>query len=170
MDSEQDVEESLVSLAHEAPSRALAVIASGQNLDRLVSCYRAAQRSGRLLVIDPYQAFVLMKLAPLSPSIQQFGWEGVKVRFAPHQVERLKTAGLMDLVYEMGREGKVSSDALAAEPGRYLLCARGSYGTTKLLDHIGAAHVELVWSMWGGYWKRDKCAVREWAQRHAVEP
>lgn len=170
MDSEQDVEESLVSLAHDAPGRTLAVIASGQNLDRLVSCYRAARRSGRLLIIDPYQAFVLMKLASLSPSIPQFGWDGVKVSFAPHQVERLKAAGLMDLVYEMGREGKVNSDALAAEPGRYLLCARGSYGTTKLLDHIGAAHVELVWSMWGGYWKRDKCAMREWAQRHAIEP
>lgn len=38
------------------------------------------------------------------------------------------------------------------------------------VSRIGAAHVELVWSMWGGYWTRDKCAVREWAQRQAVEP
>jgi hypothetical protein len=109
-----------------------------------------------------------MKLAPLSPSIPQFTWEGIKVSFAPHQVERLKTAGLMDLVYKMGRQGKVSSDALAAEPGRYLLCARGSFGTTKLLDYVGASGVSLVWSMWGGYWKRDKCAMHEWAARHAA--
>jgi len=169
MQSEQDVEEALVSLSCKTPDKLLAVIASGQNLDRLVSCYRAARRSGRLLVIDPYQAFVLMKLAPLSPSIPQFTWDGVKVSFAPHQVERLKTAGLMDLVYEMGRQGKVSSDALAADPGRYLLCARGSFGVTKLLDHIGASSVTLVWSMWGGYWKRDRCAMREWTVRHGVD-
>lgn len=166
--SEQEVEEELVTLATGAPDKLVAVIASGQNLDRLVSCYRAAKRTGRLLVIDPYQAFVLMKLAPLSSSIPQFAWEGVRVSFAPHQVERLKAAGLMDLVYEMGRS-KVSSDALAAEPGTYLLCARGSYGTTKLLTHVGSGNVELVWSMWGGYWQRDGCAMRTWAEREGVQ-
>lgn len=168
MRSEQDVEDALVFLAHESPGRLLTVIASGQNLDRLVSCYRAARRSDRLLVIDPYQAYVLMKLSPLSASIPQFTWEGVRVSFAPHQVERLKTAGLMDLVYQMGQQGKVRSDALAAEPGRYLLCARGSFGTTKLLDHVGASNISLVWSMWGGYWTRDKCSMREWAERAGV--
>lgn len=162
--SEQDVEESLVELAQGQPDALVAVIASGQNLDRLISCYRAARRTGRFLVVDPYQAFVLMRLAPLSPAIPQFTWEGVKVSFAPHQVERLKVAGEMDLVYKMGREAKVGSDELAAAPGRYLMCARGSLGTTKLFGRIGA-RVVVVWSMWGGYWKRDRCAVREWAER-----
>ena len=49
----------------------------------------------RLLVIDAYQAYVLMQLAPLSMNIPQVGWDGVRVSFAPHQVERLKVAGLM---------------------------------------------------------------------------
>ena len=49
----------------EGREKLVAVVASGQNVDRL-ACYRAARRSGRLLVIDPYQAYVLMKLAPLS--------------------------------------------------------------------------------------------------------
>lgn len=169
MRTEQDVEEALVSLAREKRIKLLAVVASGQNLDRLVSCYRAARRSGRLLVIDPYQAFVLMKLAPLSPAIPQFTWDGVKVSFAPHQVERLKLAGMIDLVYEMGREAKVSSDELAARPGDYLMCARGSYGTTKLLDHVGPGNTELVWSMWSGYWDRANCALREWAEGGGVE-
>jgi len=46
-------------------------------------------------VIDAYQAYVLMQLAPLSMNIPQVGWDGVRVSFAPHQVERLKVAGLM---------------------------------------------------------------------------
>lgn len=167
--SEQDVEDALVALAGERPDKLAAVVASGQNLDRLVSCYRAAKRSDRLLVIDPYQAFVLMKLAPLSAAIPQFSWDGVRVSFAPHQVERLKAAGMMSLVYEMGRAGKVSSDALAAEPGRYLLSSRGSYGTTKLLAHIGSGNVELVWSLWAGYWKRKSSPMREWAEREGLE-
>ena len=74
---------------------------------------RRPRRSGRLLVIDPYQAYVLMKLAPLSKNIPQFTWDGVRVSFAPYQVDRLKDAGLMDLARQMADEGRVSSDELA---------------------------------------------------------
>lgn len=165
MRSEQDVEESLLELATTESDKLIAVIASGQNLDRLVSCYRAAKRAKRLLVVDPYQAYVLMRLAPLSNAIPQFGWRDVKVTFAPHQVEKLKQAGMIELVYEMGREAKVSSDELAAEPGRYLISARGSYGTSKLLNHVGADRIELVWSLWKGYWDREPNRLREWASR-----
>jgi ribonuclease J len=69
------VEEKLVELARRNTDALLAVAASGQNLDRLVSCFRAAKRSGRQLVIDPYQAYVLTKLASLSPNVPQFTWE-----------------------------------------------------------------------------------------------
>ena len=167
--SEADVEDRLVEMASTNAGKLIAVAASGQNLDRLVSCFRAARRSGRLLAIDPYQAYVLMQLAPLSRNIPQVGWEGVRVSFVPQQVERLKAAGLMDLARGMSAQGRVSSDELAAEPGRYLLCMRGSRGATKLLDKVGAANVLLAWSMWSGYWKRDRCAMREWAERSGAE-
>lgn len=65
---------------------------------------------------------------------------------------------------------RVSSDELAASPGRFLLCTRGSRGVTKLFDKIGPERVALVWSMWRGYWDRDGCALRTWAARAGVEP
>ena len=167
--SEQEVEESLVALATDASSKAVVVVASGQNLDRLVSCSRAAKLSSRQLVVDPYQAFVLMKLAPLSVNIPQFTWDDVRVNFTHHQVEKLKAAGMMELAREMGRAARVSTHDLGAHPGSYLLCARGSWRTTQLLNRIGAANAELVWSMWGGYWNHDNCAVRKWAEREGVE-
>ncbi|MDZ4181114.1 MAG: hypothetical protein U1E29_18080 [Coriobacteriia bacterium] len=34
---------------------------------------------------------------------------------------------------------------------------------TKLFDKIGPGRVEVVWSMWRGYWDRDGCALRTWA-------
>jgi ribonuclease J len=166
--SEAEVENKLVELARGDTDKLVAVAASGQNVDRLVSCFRAAKRSGRLLVIDPYQAYVLMKLAPLSKNIPQFTWDGVCVSFSPYQVDRLKAAGLMDLARQMADEGRVSSDQLAERPGRYLMCTRGSYGVTKLFDKIGAQRVVVVWSMWRGYWEREGCALREWAERAGV--
>ena len=110
-----------------------------------------------------------MKLASLSKNIPQFAWDGVRVSFVHHQVERLKAAGMMDLARQMADEGRVSSDQLAAEPGSYLMCTRGSYGVTKLFDKVGPDKVVVVWSMWSGYWERDGCALRKWAERAGVE-
>jgi hypothetical protein len=70
----------------------------------------------------------------------------------------------------MSEQGKVTSDQLAAEPGRYLMCSRGGYGTTKVFDKVGPHEVVLAWSMWSGYRERDGCAVREWVEREGVEP
>jgi ribonuclease J len=167
--AESEVETELVELARAKGDRLIAVVASGQNVDRLVSCYRAARRSGRLLIIDPYQAYVLIKLAPLSKSIPQFTWNEIRVSFAPHQVERLKQAGLMGLAREMGRQSRVSSDQLALRPGDYLMCARGSHSVTKLFSKVGPDHVTLVWSMWRGYWERDDCSTRAWAEHLHVK-
>jgi len=77
--SEADVEEALLEMARAERDKLVSVAASGQNLDRLVSCFRAAKRSGRQLVVDAYQAYVLMKLEPLSPNIPQVDWDGVRV-------------------------------------------------------------------------------------------
>jgi len=169
LSSEADVEERLLELGRDDPEKLLAVAASGQNLDRLVSCFRAARRTGRQLVVDAYQAYVLLQLAPLSPNIPQVSWEGVRVKFAHHQVERLKEAGLMDLAREMSARGRVSTEELVAEPGRFLMCIRGSYGVTKLFDRIGPERVVLVWSLWRGYWERSQ-GLRSWAGRAGLEP
>lgn len=68
----------------------------------------------------------------------------------------------------MADEARVSSDELAEHPGRFLMCAPGSYGVTKLLDKIGPEHIVLVWSMWRGYWERDG-ALGQWAEHNHVE-
>ena len=107
-------------------------------------------------------------LAPLSRSIPQFDWEHIFVCFAPHQVKCLKEAGLMQLVYDMKDAGKVSTDELARHPGRYLMSTRSGFGLTKVFDKVGADSVELVWSQWSGYWKRDGCAMREWAEKRGA--
>ena len=143
--SEVEVEEELVELARGDPEKLIAVVASGQNVDRLVSCFKAARRSGRQLVIDPYQAYVLMKLAPLSKNIPQFTWNAVRVSFSPYQVKRLKAAGLMDLARQMGAEGRVSSDELTERPGQFL-CVPGAAGRDQVARQDRAA-------------ERDPCLV-----------
>lgn len=56
--SERELEDSFVALARETP-RHVFVQWSAQNIDRTVTLYRAAKRSGRALVVDLYVADVL---------------------------------------------------------------------------------------------------------------
>ncbi len=167
--SEVDVEGQLFELARTNPDKLVVVAASGQNIDRLVSCYKAARRSGRRLVIGPYQAYVLMKLAPLSPNIPQFSWDSVRVSFIHHQVQHLRDAGLMHLVCEMRDDAHLRTDELAEKPGGFLLSTRGSTSLIGLLDKVGTERVLLVWSLWSGYWERSG-RLRDWAGREGVEP
>jgi len=167
--SEADVEEELLVLARAEPGKLVAVAASGQNLDRLVSCFRAARRADRQLVVDAYQAYVLMQLVPLSLSIPQVDWDGVRVKFAHHQVERLKQAGLFHLAREMSEQGYVGTPELVAHPGRFLMSIRGGMGPTRLLDRVGPDRLVFVWSMWGGYWDRNE-RLQAWGERTGVEP
>jgi hypothetical protein len=71
----------------------------------------------------------------------------------------------MDRVFEMKDAGKVSTDELAEHPGRYLMSTRSGFGLTKVFDKVSTEKVELVWSQWSGYWKREGCAMREWAEK-----
>jgi len=167
---ETDVEEGLVALATERPDSLLAVAASGQNLDRLVSCYRAAVRTGREMVIDPYQAYVLRELAMLSDNIPQFTWEHVRVKFVRSHVTQLIANGRWELAREMAREAKVSTAQLAAEPARFLAVVRSNAPTLRVLDALpDPSNSAVVWSMWGGYWDKD-IHLRPWCEKRSVEP
>lgn len=60
--SEAELEESFVKLAHRTP-RHIFVQWSAQNVDRTVTLFRAARRTGRKLVVDLYGADVLRRLS-----------------------------------------------------------------------------------------------------------
>ena len=79
-ESEQDVETTCVQVFRETEGLVLAMY-SPQNVDRLVSVYRAAKRSGRVLVMDLYAAELVRALG--RDTIPQPEWDGVRV-YVPH--------------------------------------------------------------------------------------
>ena len=128
------------------------IIASGQNIDRAVSVYRAALATGRELVIDPYQAYILMTLRDVCPEAPQFDSPSVRVKFISNHVAKLKDAGLWGLACQMSRAGKVTSEQIAANPNKFVFLARSSKATSALLRYLTpATHPTIVWSQWRGY-------------------
>lgn len=167
--SEEDVELRLAELlAHD--SGIVFFIASGQNIDRAISAYRAALSTGRELVIDPYQAYVLWLLKDIYPDAPQFNSPSVRVKFVRNHVARLNDAGLWDLACKMSRAGKVSAEQLAANPERFVYLARSSGATVALLRYLTCkVRSTVVWSQWAGYLKKSG-PVPRFCTENGIEP
>lgn len=158
---EQDVEDAMTEVMRAAPENFVVMIASAQNLDRAVTAWRATIAAGRELVVDAYQAYLLHELKEFCPGAPQYDSPGVRVKFTASHVERLKIAGKMDFVYRLARASKITSQEIAARPGRYLYLARGNDATARLVTWLAStvttvrmSRTEIVWSLWRGYFDR----------------
>jgi len=76
--SEEDVERSLARRMHDTEG-AVMVISSAQNIDRLVTVYRACLKAGRTLVTDLYTASIVAAIG--RESIPQPGFRATRSTF-----------------------------------------------------------------------------------------
>ncbi|MCH8235934.1 MAG: N-acetylmuramoyl-L-alanine amidase [Chloroflexi bacterium] len=86
--TEEDVEDAVKGVIESTDSYTF-VFASSQNLDRLVSVYRAAIRCDAMFVIDLYTAFVLDRLKGISSNIPQANWRNVRVLYTSYHANKL---------------------------------------------------------------------------------
>ncbi len=94
---------------------------SSQNIDRLVTVFRAAKRTGRLFLIDLYTAVVLE--ATGRDTIPQAGWDDVRLYIPHSQRVLIKRKGLFD---DLARHGanRVFPEALPGLAGRAVMLFR----------------------------------------------
>jgi len=144
--TEAVIEDRLVSLFGGTEGMAL-VAASAQNIDRVVSLYRACKRTGRTLVLDLYAAEVLA--ATGNPRIPQSDWPHVVVFVLQHQRVRIKRTGRFDLIERHGKN-RIYAEQLKALATRAALLFRHS-----LLPDLDRAEcladARAIWSQWAGY-------------------
>ena len=147
--TEQQIEDEFYQLCS-STSKLVLVAVSGQNIDRLVSIYKAAKRSKRMLVIDPYIANVLETLSKRAqlphPSP---AYDDVKVYFPSSITRKLKRAGKEDQFIRYGKF-KLTPQQLSDRQSEAIMLIRPS-----VLDYLkkikGIDGAKLVWSQWGGY-------------------
>jgi ribonuclease J len=159
--TELDVEQRMTEVLATADDLAL-LFCSSQNLDRLVSAYKAARRNRRALVIDLYTAYVLRRLASLSSAVPQFHWPGVRVLYTWRHARRLADMGHREFLFEVARAGaRVRPEEITGAPQRFFVLARAG----RSLDRICAWArdpwcIVAIWSMWEGYLQRDTSVER----------
>lgn len=147
--TEADVEAELADTLS-TTSGLVATFSSAQNIDRLVTVFRAARRSGRTLVVDLYTASVAR--ATGRSTIPQPGFEGFAVYVPQRQRQRIVQTKQFDRIAEIA-EIRMFPEDLAAERGK--LAYLGTSSTAHELVEAGALHDgAVVWSLWGGYLKQ----------------
>lgn len=159
--TESDREDDFVALFRETKGRVF-VAWSAQNIDRTVTLYRAALKTGRTLVVDLYTAEVLDTLAAHG-KLPQPGWPSMKVVITKAFSRMYRRKGEEAFVERMVPFG-ISAKALAATPEKWVIMTRPSLvrdyepaGVTPTPDDAWS------WSMWRGYLKNDDgVAVQAW--------
>ena len=138
---------------------------SSQNIDRLVTIFRAAKRTGRVLLIDLYTAVVLE--ATGRDSIPQSSWDEVRLYTPQRQRVTIVEKGLFP---DLGRHkaNRVFPEDLPGLASRAVMLFRpmmmSDKGVQAALD--GAA---LTYSMWEGYLKQEgSVRVLKWLEEHGI--
>jgi len=145
-DTERDIEKELINLFKD-DEKLFFVACSSQNIDRLVSVYRACLKTKRTFVIDPYTAFVLDKLKILSSKIPQYNWNNVKIFFVPNTYTDKMAEG--KILYRF-KSAKISYKDI--ESIRDKLVIKDTYMTRTIFGKKKAlTNTELIYSMWEGY-------------------
>jgi ribonuclease J len=128
------------------------LLSSSQNIDRIVSAYRACKRSGKLLVIDIYTAWVLEQLRQITQNTPAMDWTEIRVFASHRQDERLKAnpeyfGDFRKRLYLH----RVKRDELHATPESFLYF--GKMSSFHLIDEFknDDAPVNVIYSQWLGY-------------------
>jgi ribonuclease J len=128
------------------------LLSSSQNIDRIVSAYRACKRAGKLLVIDIYTAWVLEQLRQITQNTPAMDWPEIRV-FAKHRQDERLTANpeyFGDFRKRLYRH-RVKREELHATPEAFLYF--GKMSSFHLIDEFknAAAPVNVIYSQWLGY-------------------
>ena len=148
-DRETDIEDKIVETVKDCPTIVFVTQAS-QNIDRLVSVYKAALRTGRLLVIDIYTAIILDTLkdhAKLPHPSKAFN--NIRV-FYPQSISKIIADKMGKNTLYKFKSFRIGWEEISEKLSSIIMIMRPSM--KKYLDRIGdISGAPVIYSMWKGY-------------------
>jgi ribonuclease J len=162
--TESDIENEMVQAFRQMHGIGL-VMCSGQNIDRLVTVFKAGIRSGRQLIVDMYTAEVLR--ATENPNVPQSDWEQIRVFLPKSQKMRIIKEKAFDIA-EHYRNKRIYPEDLKSVASRSAMLFRPS-----MMRDLEEAHclegAGLVYSMWDGYLKEPRMkSFLDWLSKWGI--
>lgn len=134
------------------------IICSSQNIDRIVSVFRACKKTGKTLVVDVYTAWVLEQMKLVSGRVPNMFWDEVKVivRNSQYQVVKADPEFFGDFQNEMfNPELRIKPREILAAPADFVQAIRLS-GSRLIEGYLTEYPVNIVYSQWLGYLEQDQ--------------
>ena len=162
--TEADIEARMTVALRETEGMAL-VHTSAQNIDRIVSIFRASRRCGRRLVLDLYAAAILEATGNLN--LPQSDWADVALYVPELQRRQIKRGAMFDLLRRHSAN-RIFIENLAQDPSRTTLLFRPLH--LGDLERAGClAGARYIYSQWEGYWDAGSYAqVQKLLERHGI--
>ncbi len=162
--TEKDIEALLTHAFRDTEGLAL-VHASAQNIDRVVSIFRACRKTGRKLVVDLYAAAILE--ATGNRNIPQSNWPDIALFVPQNQRLKIKKNGCFDLL-KRHSSNRIFIKHLRNEPSKFTMLFRPLH-RSDLEKGRCLAGALYVYSQWEGYWRRgDFDIVKDWLERNGI--
>jgi ribonuclease J len=155
---EHIVEETILEVL-EKESGPCFLLCSSQNIDRLVSAYRASKRAQRIFVVEIYTAWILKKLSQYSNRTPTIEWKDIRVlskgMTAKNHYIRVKDNPdyFEGFIYELYKKDNViTQEEITKEPQKYFI--KNSY-VEYLFNKLRCSQASVIYSMWRGYLKEE---------------
>ena len=129
---------------------------SGQNIDRLVSIYRACLQSSKFLVVDPYVANVLYEVHAIRSTIPSLSSHDNLYVYYPNKLStKISNMGYNDYLYRlMPKKYKLTYEILSANPEKFVMIVRPS--VLEFISMIEAPKGNFINSMYQLYETYDE--------------
>jgi ribonuclease J len=150
--NEKAVEDKIFETIHHQKNISF-LLSSSQNIDRVVSAFRACMQARKFLVVDFYTAWVLEKLRQVSHATPTIDRPEVKVFATYSQDEKLKANPdyFGDFRKRLYRN-RVMREELRATPESFLYFGKmSSFRLINTFKNVAAAPVNVIYSQWLGY-------------------
>lgn len=141
------------------------VWSSGQNIDRIVTIYKACRKSRKIFIVDLYTASILMAIN--NPMLPQPGFRDFHVFVPEFQRRLIKKRELFDLPLSVS-SCRVYPEKLAGIARSSVMLFRPSM--TEDLERAGCLDgAKLIYSLWSGYLKDGRYQwFMDWLDNHQI--
>lgn len=133
---------------------------SGQNIDRLVTFWKAARRAGRTFIADVYLAHILESLnRPTLPRPPVFLPKKMKAKL----IREANTEIVLPF-----RRRRVYPEQIVGKANELVIMFRSSM--MQEFESFGCIKGgKLIYSQWPGYLNRDRIDIREWCAQQELD-
>jgi ribonuclease J len=148
--SEEHVQEKIYELVHGQLNMSF-LVSSSQNIDRLVSAYKACMDAKKILVLDIYTAWVLEKMNQVTRNVPDMSWDLIRVYTSNSQYQTMKkNSAYFGSFAKRIWNHRVKMDELEANPADFLFFGKMShYKWMERFKERGS--LNIIYSQWLGY-------------------